>query len=747
MKRTVMLIGWLMTAVVSRASVIISTDDFSGGTIGNELDGVAVQSGSGTWTKSYSDGSAGSMGPLAFSPEGVRVLCGRTGGNGAICDDYSAYTSLQISTVFSAGSGKTNNPTVVLGFYETINKGYLSNISVDDVVSCRFVAEGRSEGMLIWKIIDEGEEKESSYTGNPVPFAPNDVVRLTLSYNLQTGAVAAEAYNLTQDSLINAGTASVAGIGGFNYAGMGVTGLTADAPDPFYFESLQVKGDEGSLPTPPRSEMLQIQQSRDSLADDPFRPLYHLSSPFKKQWDPGGFCEWNGKYHLFYISQGGKGHAVSEDMVHWQDLPKIPALGGMTGQMITTGNQALMTVFSGSGLQLASSTDPMLLNWEKHTALPVSQLDGYQQPIDSCIWEEDDTYFIGVRKQRWDRGLYHLRGDPPELAVFRSSDLKSWEYDGQLLRENNYTQTGDDFACPNFLPIGHDRHLLLWFCHPRGAMYLIGAYDKEKQEQKFSPEFYGRLSYGPVLLGTLHAPSAFVDSAGRCFTIFNVSENRPHRGEWIGTMSLPRQISLQEDYLENLTSQKPRNFFSPLRIEPPAALETLRFDPVEINALDIPANDEVVLSGVQGKAIEIDAVMDPKNAREVGFRVLRSPDGKEQTTIRFYMNGWGRADAARNLSIDVSESSLAPDVKARIPEMGPLYLEDGEPLRLRVFVDRSIIEVFANDRQCLTIRAYPTRDDSSQVSVFARGSGAKLVSLRAWQMRSIWPELKAREGN
>lgn len=67
-------------------------------------------------------------------------------------------------------------------------------------------------------------------------------------------------------------------------------------------------------------------------------------------------------------------------------------------------------------------------------------------------------------------------------------------------------------------------------------------------------------------------------------------------------------------------------------------------------------------------------------------------------------------------------------------------------MKLRVFIDRSIIEVFANGRQCLTLRAYPTLKDSTGVSVFARGGGARLVSLNAWQMRSIWPELKSQEG-
>ena len=212
-----------------------------------------------------------------------------------------------------------------------------------------------------------------------------------------------------------------------------------------------------------------ILQSRQSLAEDPFRPLYHFSSPKGKLWDPGGFCKWKGRYHLFYIGWGGKGHAVSDDLVHWEDLPPLPELGGLTGQMMTTEDMALLTVTKArEGVQLATSSDPMLQEWEVNTVLPLSVLEGYQGPIDSCIWEEDGEFFIGVRKQIWEKGFYHLRGDKPELTVFRSRDLKNWEYDGVLIREDSYTQPGDDFACPNFLPIGQDRRMLLWFNHARG---------------------------------------------------------------------------------------------------------------------------------------------------------------------------------------------------------------------------------------------------------------------------------------
>ena len=59
-------------------------------------------------------------------------------------------------------------------------------------------------------------------------------------------------------------------------------------------------------------------------------------------------------------------------------------------------------------------------------------------------------------------------------------------------------------------------------------------------------------------------------------------------------------------------------------------------------------------------------------------------------------------------------------------------------LRLRVFIDHSVVEVFANGKQCVAARVYPGREDSTGVSLRAQGSGAVLRSLSAWQMHSIY---------
>jgi len=86
-------------------------------------------------------------------------------------------------------------------------------------------------------------------------------------------------------------------------------------------------------------------------------------------------------------------------------------------------------------------------------------------------------------------------------------------------------------------------------------------------------------------------------------------------------------------------------------------------------------------------------------------------------------------------------SAIKPIRKKQFPSN-----KDGEPLRLRVFIDRSIVEVFANENQCLTMRTYPSREDSRGVSFYSRGSKAEIESLTAYQMHSIWPELQHNVG-
>jgi sucrose-6-phosphate hydrolase SacC (GH32 family) len=85
-------------------------------------------------------------------------------------------------------------------------------------------------------------------------------------------------------------------------------------------------------------------------------------------------------------------------------------------------------------------------------------------------------------------------------------------------------------------------------------------------------------------------------------------------------------------------------------------------------------------------------------------------------------------------------SSELPDVTSRAPESAPVWLASDEPLKLRVFIDKSVVEVFVNGRQCVAARVYPGRADSLGVSLRAQGSDAVLKQLDAWTMKSFYAE-------
>ena len=493
-----------------------------------------------------------------------------------------------------------------------------------------------------------------------------------------------------------------------------------------------------------------LEESRRSLANDLFRPLYHFSCPGGVMNDPNGLCFWQGRWHLFYQFRPQPqsvvhwGHAVSDDLMRWRDLPVAlypgPEKDCYSGQSLVEPDR-VVAIYHGttSGNDIATASDPLLLNWKKHSnnpVIPIVPVDENGRPyrvFDPCIWKEADGYYAlsgvywaGERRMTC-LGVAH---------VFRSRDLAKWEHLGPLIEARADTEPGEDYAVPNFWPIGEGRHMMLFFSHKRAGQYYVGRWDHESH--RLVPELHGRMNYGPIGVGSLHAPSATVDERGRYIGIFNVKEGKTPAG-WDNIMTLPRHLSLAPDHT--------------LRIEPVSEAAGLRRGHATVEPLAIPANREIVLKDIRGKALEIEAVLDIGAAREAGLCVLRSPGGEEQTRISLFDKSGGsgssrgdRPSMRSALQIDVSASSLLPEVYARTPETGPLTLGRGEPLRLRVFIDRSIIEVFANGRQCLTLRAYPGREDSNGVSVFARGGEARLLSLSVWQMSSIWPELRHLEG-
>ena len=295
---------------------------------------------------------------------------------------------------------------------------------------------------------------------------------------------------------------------------------------------------------------------------------------------------------------------------------------------------------------------------------------------------------------------------------------------------------GDDGACPYFWPIG-DRHILLHFSHRRGGKWLLGDYDA--QRNKFVVTNGGDFNHGPVSPSGVHAPTAAPDGQGGVIVLFNMNEAKPSPG-WNQIMTLPRRLTLGAD--------------GTLRQEPAGAVASLRQARQVQAAMTLPANQEVVLPQIRGNAMEILAEIDPGDAPMVELNVLRSPGKEEYTRIAFFRErgtyqgrnyvrprpaDW-KSEYKSLLTIDSSYSSVLPDVRSRAPETAPLLLARGETLKLRIFIDRSVVEVFANGRQCVALRVYPGLADSTGVSLRSQGRDSKLVSLGAWQMRSIYAD-------
>ena len=200
----------------------------------------------------------------------------------------------------------------------------------------------------------------------------------------------------------------------------------------------------------------------------------------------------------------------------------------------------------------------------------------------------------------------------------------------------------------------------------------------------------------------LYGTSVFVDPAGdpgrRTVLAGWVSGFKEGRG-WRGCMSLPRVLSLEGGSL----IQTPLPELSRLR---------RRHTRVE----RLPLEDGVrVIPEARGMALEIVAELAPRDAASCGLKVRCRDDGSGGLAITY--------DAG---TLDVAGTRL------------PLRLDAGETLRLHLFLDHSVMELFVQDGAAAVTRVdYPPEEDLA-VAAFAISGSATVVSLDAWAMASIW---------
>ncbi len=510
-------------------------------------------------------------------------------------------------------------------------------------------------------------------------------------------------------------------------------------------------------------------ESRKKQLEDPHHPIYHFTSPENKLNDPNGLSFWKGYWHLFYQAYPPEdprqhwGHAISKDLIHWEDLPIAiypnPEYQVFSGSALVEEDRVI-AIYHGTrlGNMVATSNDPLLLNWEKVTdgaTIPIHKTEGdrWQHAkdlpytiFDPAIWKKDGIYYALSGSVEYDKRLGQLL---PQTYLFKSKDLVSWDFMHPFIEGDRFTEIGDDNACPYFWPIG-DKHILQFYSHTRGGQYYLGDYDKIND--KFFVTSHGKFNFGASGPSGVHAPSVTPspDVEGGLISIWNMNPGKKDgwnrvKGGNVQIMSLPRLLTLSKNN-SNLD-------YNILKQEPAGNIESLRYNKKSIDRMIIPPNKEIILNEIKGNAIEIVTEINPMNSQMVEINVLRSKEREEFTKIAFYKDRGTRLTTSRFyngpyrglkrqynsiLNIDTSYSSTLSNVKSRPPESAPFVLGDGENLKLRIFIDKSVVEVFANGKQVVATRVFPGMESSLGVSIKSQGDQSELISLDSYQMKSIY---------
>jgi len=465
------------------------------------------------------------------------------------------------------------------------------------------------------------------------------------------------------------------------------------------------------------------------------RPLYHFRPLANWMNDPNGLMQYRGRYHMFYqhypyAAHWGTmywGHAVSDDLVHWRHLPIAlkPTREGADRDGCWSGcavidNGLPILVYTGVHPQAQclafpdDPNDPDLVGWHAYADNPVlTQPEGlgllpgdFRDPY---VWREQGEWRMVLGS-----GVQGVGG---VVLLYRSPDLRHWELIGPLVQGDRAQceplKTGAMWECPNFFPLG-DRWVLIVSAMDKAdpsvryTVYFSGVYENNV----FKPGPPRLLDYGGRLF---YAPQTFLDEAGRRLMFGWLVEDRSIDAQvaagWAGVMSLPRVLALRAD--------------GTLSISPAPEVRTLRSAHRHWEDLRVTPGRSGWLERVQGDALEIQVEFAAGAYGEFGLVVRCSPDGQEQTLVSY------NAETGQ-LSIDTRRSSLSDQVGHTVWR-GELNLAPDEPLRLDLFLDRSVIELYANDRASISCRVYPTLPTSRGIDVWAT-EAVTVHTVDVWKM-------------
>jgi beta-fructofuranosidase len=444
-----------------------------------------------------------------------------------------------------------------------------------------------------------------------------------------------------------------------------------------------------------------VAAAADGAASDPLRPAFHVMPAAYWINDPNGPIYFDGEYHLFYQhnpwgAQWGNmswGHAVSKDLVRWERLPialvpgtSYDAEGIFSGSCVIDGHGVPTSVYTGVDpeVQCIARSHDRLRTWEKFGGNPViaerprSDLHGFRDPF---VWKEDDSWYMLLGSG--------IKGEGGAALLYRSPDLESWTYLHPLA-----VGFAENWECPNFFAL-EDQHVLIVSPHAK-VMYAVGDY----RDHRFAAGTWRVLDWG-----AFYASHTLEDPRGRRIVWGWVQGGGSEGAPWNGCISLPRLVTLGRDgYLTQ---------------EPLPELARLRQAQLIGASGPVSPRGPDLLEGAHGNRLEILLELDPGNVGAAVLEVLRHEDGTGGLAIAY-------EHRALTLRAGDIVAPLQPDAQGVV--------------RLHVFVDHSVVEIFANRRECITARAYPADQYGGLrfTVTCAPEQRARVRTLKVWRLDTIW---------
>lgn len=438
----------------------------------------------------------------------------------------------------------------------------------------------------------------------------------------------------------------------------------------------------------------EIRALYDRIQTSPYRQLYHVQPITGLSSDPNGFALHKGVWHLCYqwcpwgAVHGLKYwyHVTSRDLVHWENagIGLAPDCywdnrGTHSGSAIAEGDD-LVFFYTGNHRDEDWTRTP-------YTCAAVLGADGRPKKLPEplfgprgdhsehqrdpkVVWNaEKQKYYIFLGAQTLD-----LRGC---VLVYESKRLLSgWTFAGEL-KVPGYEAFGGMWECPYIVNIsGHD---VLIFSPQytklpgRGEstnhnVYLIGRMDYDTLT--FTPEGdYHHLDYGFDFYAAQGAANIGDPDKAILIAWIGLPDNHypTEEEDWEGSLSLPRELRVRNGRLIQT---------------PIAALEDLRGD--EVSGSLLPEACEIEITPPDG---------------DFELALLCRADGTGGLRLRYDA-------AARRCTVD--RTGMDKRFNEKVGEVLDMPLE--APLKkLRAFVDRSSVELFANDGEAtFTTHLYPT---------------------------------------